>query len=122
MARRALVVDDVAVNRKLAVAMFRKLGWEALEVDGGKAALAWLEGDRPDMLLLDISMPDLCGEEVCAQVRVNPRLAALPVVAYTAHAMQVDIDRFLANGFNSVLIKPISFQALKEMVERLFPA
>lgn len=122
MARRALVVDDVAVNRKLAVAMFRKLGWEALEVDGGKAALAWLEGDMPDMLLLDISMPDLCGEEVCAQVRVNPQLAALPVVAYTAHAMQVDIDRFLANGFNSVLIKPISFQALKEMVERLFPA
>ena len=119
MAQQVLVVDDVLVNRKLAVAMFGKLGWQAVEVSGGTAALDWLAAHRPDLVLLDISMPDLCGEEVCTALRANPVFDNIPVVAYTAHAMQVDIDRFLANGFNSVLIKPISFQALKDMVNKL---
>jgi CheY-like chemotaxis protein len=119
MAQQVLVVDDVLVNRKLAVAMFGKLGWQAVEVSGGTAALDWLATYRPDLVLLDISMPDLSGEEVCRALRANPVFDNIPVVAYTAHAMQMDIDRFLANGFNSVLIKPISFQALKDMVNKL---
>lgn len=119
MTQEVLIVDDVLVNRKLAVAMFRKLGWQAVEVGGGTAALEWLATHHPDLVLLDISMPDLCGEEVCIKLRANPDFNKIPVVAYTAHAMQVDIDRFLANGFNSVLIKPISFQALKDVVNKL---
>jgi CheY-like chemotaxis protein len=122
MAKQVLVVDDVLVNRKLAVAMFAKLGWQSVDVSGGTAALEWLAVHRPDMVLLDISMPDLCGEEVCTSLRARPDLDGMPIVAYTAHAMQVDIDRFLANGFSGVLIKPTSFQALKDVVERLMPA
>lgn len=121
-ARLVLVVDDVFANRKLATAFFAKLGWNAAEVDGGYAALEWL-GNHPevDFVLLDIQMPDLCGDDVCRQLRANPAFADLPIVAYTAHAMQVDVERFLANGFNDVLIKPISLQALKDVVAGLFP-
>lgn len=122
MGKQVLVVDDVLVNRKLAVAMFNKLGWQSVEFGGGIAALEWLAGNRPDMVLLDISMPDLCGEEVCNTMRANPAFNDVPIVAYTAHAMQVDIDRFLANGFSGVLIKPISYQALKDVVDQLIPA
>ena len=121
-ARRVLVVDDVLVNRKLAMAIFTKLGWQVAEVGGGSAVIGWLAANPPvDLVLLDISMPDLCGEEVCKQLRSDPAFATLPIVAYTAHAMQVDIARFLANGFNTVLIKPISMQALKDVVTGLFP-
>ena len=120
--RRILVVDDVLVNRKLATVIFTKLGWQVSEVDGGNAALAWLTSNPPvDLVLLDISMPDLDGEDVCKQLRANPAFATLTILAYTAHAMQVDVDRFLANGFNAVLIKPISMQRLKEVVLELFP-
>lgn len=121
-ARQVLIVDDVLVNRKLAVAIFRKLGWQSADVDGGHAAIDWL-GVNPavDLVLLDIRMPDLDGEDVCRQLRASPAFAALPIVAYTAHAMQVDIDRFLANGFNAVLIKPISVLDLKNLVTSLFP-
>jgi CheY-like chemotaxis protein len=120
--RRVLVVDDVMVNRKLAMVIFNKLGWQTADVDGGKAVQHWLaSNDAVDLILLDISMPDLCGEEVCRQLRADPAFAALQIVAYTAHAMQVDVDRFLANGFNAVLIKPISMQALKDLVKGLFP-
>ena len=72
-------------------------------------------------MLLDISMPDLCGEDVCLRLRAIPRFAALPIVAYTAHALPGDIDRFLANGFNAVLVKPISLQGLRDLISKLVP-
>lgn len=120
--KRALVVDDVPSNRKLAVVFLGKLGWNAVDVEGGKRALEWLT-DNPevDLVLLDISMPDLCGEDVCLQLRALPRFASLPIVAYTAHALPGDVDRFLANGFSAVLVKPISLQGLSELISRLVP-
>ena len=120
--RRVLVVDDVAVNRKLAMAFFQRLGWTAAEADGGIPGLEWLKANPSvDLVLLDIRMPDLNGEEVCRQLRAMPEFASLPVVAYTAHAMPGDVDRLLARGFDRVLIKPISLQAIKDVVRDLFP-
>lgn len=59
------MVDDVAVNRKLATVFLGKMGWRTAEVDGGRTALSWLSSQPAvDLLLLDISMPDLGGEEV----------------------------------------------------------
>jgi CheY-like chemotaxis protein len=120
--RSVLVVDDVILNRKLAMVFLNKMGWKTFEADGGHAALNWLDSQPAvDLVLLDISMPDLSGEEVCRQLRANPAFATLPIVAYTAHAGSSDIDRFLANGFNEVLIKPISMQRLKDVVAKLLP-
>jgi CheY-like chemotaxis protein len=121
--RRVLLVDDVMLNRRLANAFMSKMGWETLEVDGGLLALAWLRSHPPvDLVLLDISMPDLSGEEVCKQLRADPAFANLKIIAYTAHAGQDDIERFLANGFDATLIKPISSQRLKDTVGALFPS
>lgn len=121
--RRVLVVDDVLLNRKLAVAFLNKLDWNVLDVDGGNAALSWLKSHPVvDLVLLDISMPDLSGEDVCRELRADPAFANVKIVAYTAHAGQTDIDRFLANGFSAVLIKPISMQRLKDVVSDLFPS
>ena len=120
--RRVLLVDDVMLNRKLANAFLSKMGWETMEVDGGVVALEWLRVHPPvDLVLLDISMPDLGGEEVCKQLRADAKFAGLKVIAYTAHAGQEDIDRFLANGFDAALIKPISSQRLRDTVAALFP-
>jgi CheY-like chemotaxis protein len=119
--RKVLVVDDVMLNRKLAIALLSKLGFEASEVDGGHAAIDWLaQRPQPDFVLLDISMPDLNGEEVCHRLRANPANAGLKIVAYTAHAGSEDAERFLANGFDAVLIKPISLKCLTQVVNQLF--
>jgi CheY-like chemotaxis protein len=118
--RRVMVVDDVMLNRKLAIAFLSRMGWQTFEADGGITALDWLASNPPvDVLLLDISMPDLCGESVCQQLRANPVFDNLKIVAYTAHAGAEDSQRFLANGFNAVLIKPISSQRLKDVLTEL---
>jgi CheY-like chemotaxis protein len=120
--RRALVVDDILVNRSLAVAILTKMGWQVDNVDSGSEALRWLSNNPAvDLILLDIKMPDLCGEDVCRELRANPAFSKVPIVAYTAHAMQADIDRFLENGFSAVAIKPVSIQGLKDVVRGLFP-
>lgn len=122
-ARRVLVVDDVMLNRKLAIAFLSRMGWQTFESDGGLAALDWLASNPAvDVLLLDISMPDLCGESVCRQLRSNPAFDDLKIVAYTAHAGADDSQRFLTNGFNAVLIKPISSQRLKDLLSELVGA
>ncbi len=116
--RRALVVDDVPANRQLAAAFLARLGWCVADAEGGRPALEWL-GRNPDvdLVLLDIGMPDLNGEDVCRELRRNSCFAGLAVVAYTAHALPSDIERFLANGFDAVLIKPISLQMLRDVID-----
>ncbi|WP_153111677.1 response regulator [Propionivibrio limicola] len=118
--KRALVVDDIPVNSKLAVALLAKLGWEAASVGGGVSALDWLASHPPvDLVLLDISMPDLNGEEVCRRLRADPDFAGLAIVAYTAHALSADVQRFLAHGFDGVLLKPVSLQGLRDVIAAL---
>ena len=112
--KRILVVDDNAVNRKLALALLKKRGWEADEVDSGSGALERLRTTRYDGVLLDISMPGLDGEEVCRRIRANPEYAGLRVVAYTAHAMESEKLRIMGAGFDEILIKPITIQSLQQ--------
>lgn len=120
--RRALVADDVVSNRRLAAVLLDKLGWEAIEADCGEAVLARLAVDTGlDLLLLDISMPDLGGEDLCLQLRALPQYAALPIIAYTGHALQADLERFLAIGFSAVLVKPITLAGLQAAIARALP-
>lgn len=111
--RRTLVVDDNAVNRKLAVALLKRRGWETEEAENGMAALNKLaSGAVFDSVLLDISMPELDGEEVCRRIRASHQWAGLRVVAYTAHAMEGEKQRIMSAGFDDILIKPITAQDL----------
>lgn len=114
--RRALVVDDMPVNRLLAVKLLTKGGWTVGQADDGPSALTWLEqsGDV-ELMLLDISMPQMSGQELCRIVRER-RLggAEVKIVAYTAHAMPEDAESFRAEGFDGVLVKPVSRAVLAQ--------
>jgi putative two-component system response regulator len=117
---RVLVVDDVKLNRVLAKAFLTRMGCEVFEAEGGLQALDWLaKNPVVDLLLLDISMPDLDGESVCQQLRANPAFSSLRIMAYTAHACADDNKRFLANGFDAVLIKPVSAQVMSDAISGL---
>ena len=111
--KRTLVVDDNAINRKLAVALLKRRGWVTEEAENGLVALQRLAESTPfDNVLLDISMPEMDGEEVCRRIRASSQWAGLRVVAYTAHAMESEKQRIMSAGFDSILIKPITAQDL----------
>ncbi len=104
--KRVAVVEDNEDNRLLVAAI---LGgrYAVEEYADGPAALAGLAASPPDLVLLDISLPGLDGVEVLRRLRAAPALAHLPVVALTAHAMAGDRERFLAEGFDDYVTKPI---------------
>ena len=110
--KHVLIVDDNQVNRMLAVALFRKRGWQTSEASNGPEALARLGENSVQAVLLDISMPGMDGEEVCRQIRANPALASLRVVAYTAHAMDHERQRIMNAGFDDMVIKPATIASL----------
>jgi len=115
-AQSVLIIDDEAVNRRLAQVMFQKLGWEVETVDSGDRALLHLAARRYDLILLDISMPGMNGLDVCQHIRADQRRMAVRVIAYTAHVLLEQQQRFLASGFDAVLLKPISFRAVQELI------
>lgn len=116
--RHLLVVDDHPINRAVASGFAARLGWLATEVASGAEALALLAERTFDLVLLDIRMPHLDGESVLVRLRDNPATRPIKVVAYTAHALAEERRRLLASGFDGLLIKPITFQALAEVLER----
>ncbi len=115
--RQALVVDDNQLNTRLVALFLKKLGWEAHAVDSGELALALLQKRTFDLVLLDLRMPNLSGEQVCRTIRNELGLEALPVIAYTAHGMPEEKARILGAGFNGLLIKPISFADVKAICD-----
>lgn len=115
----ALVVDDQPTNRLLASALLKRLGWTVLEAADGLAALALAKQNTFGLILLDISMPGISGEETCAQLKATAQTPPFKIIAYTAHAFQEDRDRLLAHGFDDVLVKPINRQQLEAMVGTL---
>ncbi len=115
----ALVVDDHPTNRRLAVALLKSIGWQTLDAESGEVALV-LAAEHPfRLVLLDISMPGLSGEETCTLLRAMPQGAVMHIVAYTAHAFPEDLEHLLANGFDDILIKPISLRRLEELTAGL---
>jgi CheY-like chemotaxis protein len=104
--KRIGVVEDNADNRLLLRALIEDR-YEIVEFDSGAAALAGLRSDPPDLVLLDIALPDIEGPALLRALRADPRLRGVPVIAVTAHAMSSDRARLLDAGFNDYVSKPI---------------
>jgi CheY-like chemotaxis protein len=100
------VVEDNADNRLLLQALLGER-YDLVEFDNGVDALAGLSASLPDLVLLDISLPGMDGNEILARIRADERLRALPVIALTAHAMAGDREKYLNEGFNDYITKPI---------------
>lgn len=100
------VIEDNADNRLLLQAILDGL-YEVVEYENGADALEGLALSLPDLVLLDISLPGMDGNEILARIRADSRLRRLPVIALTAHAMSGDREKYLATGFNDYITKPI---------------
>ena len=118
MSPKVAVVEDNPDNRMLVQALLEDR-FEISEYETGMEAVEGLPGNIPDLILLDISLPEMDGTEVLAWIRKQDSLKNLPVIALTAHAMAGDRDKYLAAGFNDYVTKPIVDEALLiEAIER----
>jgi len=104
--KKIAVIEDNPDNRLLVRVMLESL-YEVIEYETGFAALEGMPHQKPDLVLLDISLPELDGGEVLRRMRAHPALRDLPVIALTAHAMAGDREKYLASGFNDYVSKPI---------------
>jgi CheY-like chemotaxis protein len=109
--RKVAVVEDNPDNRLLVSALLEDR-FAVTEHESGLHALEGLRRERPDLVLLDISLPGMDGPTLLATLRRDEALRDLPVVALTAHAMAGDRERFLAMGFDDYLSKPIVDESL----------
>jgi CheY-like chemotaxis protein len=117
--KKILIAEDNWVNRELLRELLELQGHEVFEARHGQEALAMIDQVHPDLLILDVGMPVLDGFGAVQQVRANPELAQLPVLAATAYAMRGDRDRLLAAGFDGYVSKPIHPTDLKVEIKRL---
>jgi two-component system, cell cycle response regulator DivK len=113
---RVLIVEDNERNMKLFRDVLGATGYETLEAASGEAAVTVAAEQTPDLVLMDIQLPDIDGREALRQLRADERTAAVPVLALTAQAMQGDRERFLEAGFDGYLSKPVDVAELVRTV------
>ncbi|MGH7623532.1 MAG: response regulator [Gemmatimonadaceae bacterium] len=104
--RRILIIEDNADNRMLLRAILAD-SYAVTEHTNGPDGLAALAAADPEIVLLDISLPGMDGVEVLRHIRADPFSRHLPVIAFTAHAMSNDREKYLAHGFDDYITKPI---------------
>ncbi len=115
-----LIVDDNEKNLKLARDVLRHAGFRTLEAATGGEAIALAREHLPDVILMDIRLPDMDGTEAARALAADAQTAAIPVVALTALAMKGDRERLLAAGFQGYLEKPISVREFPDQVRGFF--
>ncbi|MGH7100262.1 MAG: response regulator [Stellaceae bacterium] len=117
--RRILIVEDHPLNRKLLHDLLEAHGYEILETGDGLEALNLARRFPPDLILMDLQLPDVSGLEVTRWLRREPGTITTPIVAVTAFAMREDEKKALASGCDAYLAKPISIVRVLDTVAAL---
>jgi two-component system cell cycle response regulator DivK len=113
-----LVVEDNEKNMKLFRDVLLATGYRVLEATSAGRAVELATEHVPDLVLMDIQLPDLDGVEALGRLRADEQTASIPVLALTAQAMEGDRERFLAAGFDGYLSKPVNVLALLDTVKQ----
>ncbi len=111
MADKVLIIDDNALNRKLFGFLLKKAGYDVFEAEDGKQGVERAKEIIPDLILMDIQMPDMDGIAALKAIREAEAAGKIPVIAVTSYAMKGDRERFLSEGFVDYISKPIDNDA-----------
>lgn len=116
--KRILVVDDVEDNREL-VSLYLREEYDVVEAADGREAIALATENRPDLILMDLSLPLVTGWEATEHLKRTEATKSIPIVALTAHAMPGDRERAIAAGCDDYMTKPVVRKDLLEKVRAL---
>jgi CheY-like chemotaxis protein len=119
---RILIIEDNEQNLYLQTFILERHGHEVVQARDGRRGLELAAEFRPDLILLDIQLPVMDGYAVAEQLRGNPALPDVPIVAVTSYAMMGDRERILARGCNGYIEKPIDPSTFVDQVTAFLPA
>ena len=111
--KRILIVEDVERNLDLLVQLLEE-SYETLTAEDGATGVARAERERPDLIIMDLSLPVIDGWEATRQIKANPALRHIPILALSSHAMRGDEEKALACGCDDYLSKPLDEDVLFE--------
>ena len=114
-----LIVEDNEMNRDMLSRRLSRKGYEVQTAGDGQLGIEVAQCENPDLILMDLSLPVLDGWEATRRIKSNPQLAAIPVIALTAHAMTTDRERALEAGCDDYDTKPLDFQRLLGKIQKL---
>lgn len=114
--KKVLVVEDVDFNRDLVVQLLED-NYDVIEAVNGQEGIELAERERPDLILMDLSLPVMDGWEATRRLKANKDLSSIPVIALTAHAMVGDEEKALAAGCDDYLVKPLDEDKLMAKIE-----
>lgn len=115
---KILVVDDIMLNINLVQAIVAPLGYEVIEAYNGHEAIIKAKDELPSLIFMDINLPEMDGIESMKRIKEIPALINVPIIAYTAYAMNGDREKLLDEGFDAYLSKPISSAGLIRTVKK----
>jgi CheY-like chemotaxis protein len=115
---RILYIEDNPQNMDLVCRILRHVGgYEVFGADTGTSGVQEAESKRPDLILMDINLPDISGLEATNRIKANPKLSTIPIVAFTADTNDADRKRYIDAGCDGYLPKPASAQKLLQMIQ-----
>jgi CheY-like chemotaxis protein len=120
--KTVFIIEDEEDAAELFAEMMRLSGFRVVKTSRSTPAIAMMTADKPDLVLLDIMMPEISGLDILRQMRRDPNLANIPVIVVTAKGMPTDIKNGMEAGASTYLTKPVGFLELKEAVERVLGA
>ena len=113
-----LIIEDEVDAADMFAEMMRVSGYRVLKTSSSTPAFTMMSTEKPDVVILDIMMPEISGLDILRQMRKNPELASIPVVVVSAKGMPADIKLGMEAGAFIYLTKPVGFVELKEAIER----
>lgn len=116
--KRILYVEDNPQNMRLVRKLLKMHGYEMIEAVSGLAGVEAAQKELPDLILMDINLPDIDGKEATQRIKQHPKLVHVPVIALTAAAMRGDRERILSAGCDDYLQKPIDTIQMIETIKR----
>ncbi len=120
--QRVLIVEDNELNKKLFRDLLEANGYDVSHTGDGMEVLGMLRQNKPDLILMDIQLPEISGLEVTRWIKNDPTLRDIPVVAITAFAMKGDEERIRAGGCDGYISKPISVPSFLATVKKFIAA
>ncbi len=116
---KILLIEDNEMNRDMLTRRLEKRGYQVVVSFDGPSGIAAAQSQKPDLILMDMSLPGIDGWEASRQLKASPETAPIPIIALTAHAMAEDREKALAVGCNEYETKPVDLTSLLAKIETL---